>query len=1130
MTEKPENLTNSNTTGVLEKNGSDAVYGDKVMLAPNAGDAVFGDKVMRDKYVTIVQSDVSLELIKPVLLDVVHKLGEGEKEQAVASLNTLSMLGNLNSSTKVAIACLKAVSSLELTGEEKNLITSTYQLNSSSDKDFQDFLNAAAINLLKEQKSEQELKDFYCALPANICSDIAYYSTLNQISSLDDISRELDTFSLPVLHLLLEKAFASGQVDVCQQVFDELKKKALFTDLSGQEIILECISINEFKVNDYLLLSTEQKQHLDSIIDKLIEYAVSQQVLDKRYIGIAGQLLNYTQLSNSKLLKLVQDHRSLLNQIDFIGKEVVVSFLEHEKSGQPFQTQKSAHAIALEIIEDVKAGVFSTQKILSLCELKNTEWVEFTLSELLKLERTNECLGYYCALAAKAAGFLDKNKFPSIEVETILTDDFKETRLHSDFLVPTANLLSMAGHKGLALCTLELLFKNSHPWISDAYVQYLSLLYENEQFNSLNSRLSTMSDQEQSHSEIVNLKSCIATREDKFPEAVKLIEEQLEKYLDKELSESEKEYCIYLWLNLLVNLSNATYNDSVKEYVKKIPTSIFTTPDNELAWELISFFGERYIEVEDMVLTWFFKDPSRYANKLFKVVMNIPADISIIGFDSRVFKRGYLYTENHQSKYRIAVDDQILATEHPQHLIHSSTDLANILQSKAINTYFLYRTKHCSIKEILPPTLAAYRIALEILDNDENQCFSLLSLPENPTAEEILNIINSVVESSYSYTPAMKECLSGNFPCIFKYNFIKGNNSYGKALTAMLSKRVYMELFSDNNISFNELNSNDIVLDEVSFAFLVVSGLSKKIECNIHITSETDKKIKEWCCSYGDMDIAFDPQKDDFVAVGDEENPAQKLKLRNVTEELLEKCNVHNDRNYNVPLKLTILANDLLTSSTKSSLGLAATNGFSYFTVDNQLRGFLSRPEFIKVNVAPADVKAFMFDNSDAETIGHILLLHQHNFNLLVPWVAFDEVCVNGSEESLHNLELFVRDISNDDKSVIKHNIEKITKSIILKCLYDSPIQASIGLLESIFIKWLESSRDSAAIAHAFLSMLPSILLQQFENDLSKNHTWQKLGQASKMATNAYIEAFSGAVKKSSHNLNEIWIEIEALC
>ncbi|PKG39016.1 hypothetical protein, partial [Psychromonas sp. Urea-02u-13] len=223
MTRTQDNVANDITTSVS---------------ATGSGDAVYGDKVMRDKYTTIIQSEVSLELVKPVLLDIVQKLGEGNKDQAEAMLRTLGMLGNLNSTTKIAIACLKAVTYFELSDEEKQTIKKAYSENSSQDKDFQDFLNAAAINLLREQKSEQELKDFYCALPANPCTDIAYYKTLVKINSSDDISRELSSFSLPVLHLLLEKSFASGNPDICQQVFEELKKKDLFSDFSGQEVIL----------------------------------------------------------------------------------------------------------------------------------------------------------------------------------------------------------------------------------------------------------------------------------------------------------------------------------------------------------------------------------------------------------------------------------------------------------------------------------------------------------------------------------------------------------------------------------------------------------------------------------------------------------------------------------------------------------------------------------------------------------------------------------------------------------------------------------------------------------------------------------------------------------------------------
>ncbi|EGQ7796229.1 hypothetical protein I6Y99_005034 [Vibrio parahaemolyticus] len=1120
----------SEVTLGLQIHNNDVVFEDRVMLTPSTGDAVYGDKVMRDKYVNIVTSDVSLDLVKPVLLDVVHKLGEGEKDEAIISLNTLSMLGSLNSSTKVAIACLKAVSSLELSEEEEKLIINNYQSNTTTDEDFRDFLNAAAINLLKKQTSEKELKDFYCSLPANTCSDIAYYSTLDQVASLDDISRDLGSFSLPVLYLLLEKAFASGKVEVCQKIFDELKSKAIFADLTGQEVILACISINDFNINDYLLLSTEQKEYLDSVIDRLIEFSNSQQILDKNYVGIGAQLLHFTQISNTKLLKFIKERRSILNKIEFTGKDAILKFLESEGAESSTKTQQSPHDIAIEIIDNVKVGVFSSSKILALCESRNSEQVEYTLNELLKLDRTTECLVSFCALAAKAADFLDTKQFPLFEIDSIFTKDFKETRLHSDFLLPVANLLSMAGQSALALRVLDLLFKNVTPWISDTYVQYLSFLYENEQYNSLNARLSAMSSKEHEHPEIKNLKSCLAANESKFPEAVKLIEEQLEKYQDKELSESEKKYCIYLWLNLMINLSRFLSAGDLAEHAKRIPISIFSTPDDECAWELLTFIGERYVEVEDMVLRWFFKNPSKYANNLFKIVTHIPANETVLGYNSHTFKKGYRYTENRQEKYRLTVDDQTLATEHPQYLIHPDSALASTLEGKKENDYFLYKTKHCSIKEIILPTVAAYRIAIEILDNDENAIFSLLSLPENPTAEDILNVINSILGSAEKYTPAMEECLRTNFPCVFKYNHMKGINSYAKALTAMLSKNVYMELFGESNVSFDAIDHKDVVLDEVSFAFLVVSGLSCKVGGNLHVTSETLKKIKEWCSFYEEEDVAFDVQKDEFIAVGAKDKFQQKLKLREVTEELLAKCIIHHERNYDIPLRLAMLTRGLLTSSSKSSLGLAVTNGFSYFTVENQLRALLSRPEFITVNVAPADVKNFIFKDSTPETIGHALLLQLHNFNLQLPWEAFDKVCVYGSEESLHNLDIFMSSISVNDHEMLKIGIVNIIKSIIVRSLSGKSLQASRNVLETLFIKYFEFNNEFSLVATDFLNMLPSVVVHPCENDLLKNQSYQTVGKATKKTTNIYIDAFSNAVKKSPNASNKIWNMISSLC
>ncbi|MEL0658722.1 hypothetical protein V6255_06155 [Psychromonas arctica] len=1098
--------------------------------ATGSGDAVYGDKVMGNKYITIIQSDVSLEPVKPVLLDIVQKLGEGKKGQAEDMLRALGMLGNLNSTARIAIACLKSVSYIELSDDEKQIIKTAYSESSSQDKDFQDFLNAAAINLLREQKSEQELKDFYCDLPANPCTDIAYYKTLTKISSSDDISRELSSFSLPVLHLLLEKALASGKHDICQQIFDELKKKDLFSDFSGQAIILECISINKFQINDYLLLSTEQKEYLDNVIEKLTNFTSNLQSIDKQYLGLACQLLLYTQFTNSKLHNFVKDHRSLLNQIDFRGKDVVISFLDHDNAVQLPSPLKSEHEIALEIIEDVKKEKFSTRKILVLCEKKNPESVEFTLNELMKLDKTTTSLACYCALAAKAADFLDKSQFPLLKIEKILSDDFKGETIESNFLLSTANFLSIAGYKGLSLLALGLLFKDKSPWISDAYSQYLSLLYENEQYNSLNTHLSTMSDQEQSHPDIVNLKSCIASHADKFPEAVKLIEEQLKSYHGRPLSESEKKYCIYLWLSLLINLNRSISTSNLAEYVKKIPISIFSDPDNELAWDLLTFFGERYIEVEDTVLTWFFTDPNKYANQLFKVVMNRPPNITQVGYNSGIFKAGYLYTENKQPKYRMVVDDQRLTTENPQYLIHPSTSLAQRLQSKEKKPYFIHNTKHCLIQEILPPTIAAHRIAVNILDNDENQTFSSISFPENATGEEIMEVLTNFLDSNHCYSPTVKNYLRGNFPCIFKYQLINANNSYGKALTAILSKNVYMELFSDNDAPFEESNSEDFILDEVGFAFLVVSGLFTQIEARMHITSDTAKQIKEWCYTYGDQGIVFDPEKDNFIALGNEENLDQNLNLRNITEKLLKKCNIHNERDYDVPLKLTILADQLLSPSTKSSLGLAHTKGFSYFTVDSQLRAFFSKPEFSSVNIAPISVKDFMLGNSNVDEIGRLLALHQHNFNLFLPWAVFNELCFNGSEESLHNLTLFIDDINNFEKEVVEKNIEIVVKTIFIKRLNDLNSHGLNYLLESLFTKLFESIHTPKEVALVFINTPSPSIFQPFEKELLKTLTLHFIGNAMIMATSSVVAAYSNALKKSIHNSSKVAKEIEGLC
>ncbi|WP_413764615.1 hypothetical protein, partial [Vibrio vulnificus] len=76
----------------------------------------------------------------------------------------------------------------------------------------------------------------------------------------------------------------------------------------------------------------------------------------------------------------------------------------------------------------------------------------------------------------------------------------------------------------------------------------------------------------------------------------------------------------------------------------------------------------------------------------------------------------------------------------------------------------LLPVKLCTLVEKLYPIIAAYRIAQNIMDDDENEVFHMLSLPENATGEEILAEIDKLTstfrEQRERLAPQMKQPLS----------------------------------------------------------------------------------------------------------------------------------------------------------------------------------------------------------------------------------------------------------------------------------------------------------------------------------------------------------------------------------
>ncbi|KXI21091.1 hypothetical protein [Photobacterium sanguinicancri] len=896
------------------------------------GDAFVGDKVDGDKiciYKTIIQQNVSLDAVKPILNEALNRLTEGKKDLAEQSLKMLGMLQDLSQEAKNSITALKITLGFEVADFEKAAIQQAFQVLSSNKQPhdaYQDIVNAATIILLKEQKTVSEIEAIYRGLPKGDFTSFSYLRSLDEVGPLNELPLDVNSANPVLLRVLLEKALAAGDDEASKTLLSLLRTKDLFSDLTQFEILVECIALNEFASCDYFLLTSIQKQVLETTCARLITYCQNLKVPDERMISIVAQLAIYTQFQDKQLMIYLEPHQHMLESMSFTGIEELRNCLSSNKASEYQKSIRdiSDDALSRRIIDCAQEGRCSgTMLVDEFCSRRNVQLINKVLTELLALERAPNVIGNYCMLAACASSIIPEKSFPIRELENIFVDDLDGLNLVSTFIAPIAMKLARSERKELALIAFNLLFADCRPWLSDMYINYLSLLYENEQYHEVSVRLKCLTEAERENSEIVNLVSHIAANDADYSKAAILLEKELEKYQGKALSVDEKHRCVHLWLNLLNNV-NQIQPAQIDSLVEKIPLSLFCDPDNELAWDLLCFFVKRFHSVEEQLLTWFFQDPNKYANRLFKVVFNVsqahPRDFA--SDQGALFLRGYRYTENGVGKMRVLVGDDSLSNTFPQYLLSANGALAQKLSTNEKGGYFLYKAKHCIIQETLPPIIAANRIAVEIMDNDENECFSTISLPENLTYESLKEILDSVTGKDEGYSQNIKQILEGNFPINLKYNVVREPNNFGKALKSVLAKDTYFDMCIANEKEPQEVSTKDIVLDEVAFAFLSVTGLWQKLQTStLHITIETEITIKSWLASFGESGIGFSKESNEFVWLNAEE-VVKNFDLREEVESLLGACQVHVEKNYDVPLKFSLYTRSLLTPSTKSSLGL----------------------------------------------------------------------------------------------------------------------------------------------------------------------------------------------------------------
>lgn len=1039
------------------------------------GDAFYGDKVEGNKvYNTIIKQNVSLDSVQPLLLDSLNKT----REQTKDALEMLLMLPSLSKEARISIYSLKVVLGLEATEQEKDMVRQSFSnlLKTPNENiGYQDIVNSAAIILLQANKSPEEINEIYKRLPSGEFTKFSYVLHIKQLDSLESLPFELTEASPLVLKAVLDKTLHFGLIEDSNYILDLLKEIDPFGEFQRHEVLIKCIKLNKLVPVDYFCLTNNEKQIFDDTSRELLLYC-NREGVDNVFLSIIVQMANYSQCHNKPLIDYLEVHQGQLDRLTDVKTEELQISLSQASSIKYRQDIDllTDDELVKRIFSCAEKDKFSGTLIIDkFCQRSNNNLIAQILTDLEGLGSTFGRLSNYCVLASFSCKYLSREDFPKVKLYEYLLELFKLQNIQVMLFNLIAEKLIENGHETIALMSLNHVFKDYNPWLSDMYLNYLSLLHQNHQFNELNQRLDSLEPCDSTNPQILHLKSYIASTQEEYAKAETFYQSELLHFHERQLSKKEKEHCIHLWLSRLCN-ANKCENSNRSMLIHEIPVSIFTDHENEQAWELLAFFDGRLLEIQDLILSWFFHNPNCYADKLFKILMNQSQSEPSFPLNS-TFQTAFKYTENNTPKIKIVVTDLTLSTQFPEYLIHIDMGLAQKLNNHSLGEYFIYKSKHCIIKEVLSPVSAAYQIASRIMDNDENQCFTQVMLPsENLTFDILKEAIDSVFEHEEK-NEYLKKLMLNNIPINFKYKFIRESNNFAKAVKAILSTKVYFGIYCNTEDDLTNSYEENIVIDEVGFAFLAITGLWEKYSnSNLHITLETSESINSFIYSYSETGIAFSKESDSFINLTDE-NQADNFNIRDEVLSLYSKCHIYNEHDYDVPLRFILHTKELLTQSQISSLGLASTNNWAYFVPDQQMRTLLRNSDFNCVRLAMNNSVDFFFNDSSIDIIGKILQLAKHNFRFYITYDAIHDFCVNSSLRQLESLICYIDSskFTVENKEILTRIFKYFILKHLLKKLSVHNFNGYDGILSSILIKILEIEPEMTNKTDLVLSLIP---------------------------------------------------------
>ncbi|EJE4176537.1 hypothetical protein M3920_002277 [Vibrio parahaemolyticus] len=1109
-----------NTYNITSNGTGDAFGGNKVIDA----------EVFIDKLQVQINDNVSLSAISRPIIDALDDFRQNDNHSGIQKLSFLSMMGMLDEEAKLAIASLRILMSEESLKDDEQRVEG-YSQSENYSAFAQELANAAILKLIEIRSGKEAAKAYFERIPEQTIPQYIYLQRLateDYVSNLVDRQSELPEF---ILGALFEKTLEYSMLAKSQGILDLLQSLKPLADFKRERIILECVNANDFLNKDYFCLSSEDKSRFDNLRDSLIELIDSSKTPDFKLINILSQLFHYTQYTCAIARDCLEKNQPNIEKKDYFNNEILKSVLTKTPLKEFENIQSlSPEELSLKLINQTDKNFCNLPVVQLLYKSEDTELIIGTLDRLSEQDSIG-AKANLLALAAISCPILSAQEFPHIQIEDSIDNYFKDADLNISFIDSIAFHFAHNGHVEVAVKLYQVGFSEHFPWLSEAYFSYLNFSYQARQYNTVIQRLSHLSEEEKQQEEITTIYSLLANEEKDYELAATLLRKNIERYEGRTLEAYEKRNLIYLWGQYLETVYQEDPNKA-HELTNELPSNIFDEFFGDYSWRLMFYHSHRIEDIADKVLDWFFDDPYSNAKHYFKLIMHANQNFheQNWSFNSAKYTSAYHYKESYKSHIKIAVPTHSVKSN-PQYLIDNKGAIAEKLNNAQLGDAMLLPVKLCTLVEKLYPIVAAYRIAQNIMDDDENEVFHMLSLPENATGEEILAEIDKLTstfrEQRERLAPQMKQPL----PIDIKYKHLNGQSNVEKAMLAILCEGVTIHTTPINE-EHSKVGCRDFVIDEITAIYLAYIGNQAFSDCTWHMTKAVYEALSQYCDFHRDQ-LPFYHESHDTVYFESERERKNSDVPSNVIENLsniLQRTVSHSDSNLDIPLDLKLKFRDLCTESFLLGIALAEKLEIGFFCIDAGTRNILKNFAPNLESLMPEDFQEVIVSNKSHETIENLLWLNYHSNISSISFESMMEFIRYGSNEQLTVLVKFTQ--SQFDSEWAEQNI----LSMIISCLQRMAIEELCSdkteVVEQLLIRLIvmltkaESITDTTTDALIYLLPVPLLLdfYQQQIEDI------QSVRKALVDITPKYTGCISNALEQNRHSIPMFWKNFADRC